>query len=311
MAPDVTSLNEFMRGLTVSRDRSSSAFVSYRPESEEIYGRSFATATYGEEHCYYLPVDPQELIREEIYHAIWTETAGPPVLVNYNEMPPGNLLDLGSGWGIWVEHASSLFRQRDIIGVDQYLHSAHPETFDNCLFEVDNYEAPFFPREQPIALIHLRDSDFSLRKPREFAGYVFEALCDGGWFQNEETHLKTWTSNKAQFNEWCRRTIEAARFLGISLHSAEVMETSLEEAGFWVQSVRKQEWEASKGTSRGEKLLEVVKFAVEGSVRILVEGGSCVSDNVCDFVEEVVRELREEDCQIVIEAETILARKCG
>lgn len=150
-----------------------------------------------------------------------------------------------------MEHTSPWFPQHNIVGIGLHFDTEHPKTFDNCLFEVDNYEAPFFSRERPIVLIHLRDSYLSLRKPREFAGNVFEALCDGGWFQNEEMRLENWTSNKPKFNEWCQRTMAAAYSLGISLHSAEEMKTSLEDAGFWVEPVRKQEWGSIKGAEHG------------------------------------------------------------
>lgn len=57
---------------------------------------------------------------------------------------------------------------------------------------------------------------------------------------------------------------DAARFLGISLHSAGDIKTLLEEAGFEVYSVQKARREALKGTTIGEKLLEVVS-----------DGGKC------------------------------------
>lgn len=309
MAPDVASLNESKQGLTVSRDRSSSLLVPYQPETEELYGRSFAPARFGEEYRYYLPVDRSQLIREELCHALWTMAGSLAVLVNFEDIPPAIVFDLGAGWGKWVEDASIRWPQHKIVGLDLHFESAQISMFDNCHFEVDNYEAPFFPQERQVALIHLRDSYFSLRNPRELAGHIVEALCNGGWFQNEEMRLENWTSNKPKFNDWCRRTMEAARSLGIPLHSAQDIETSLREAGLGIDLVQKIQWEASEGTNTGKKLLEVVRLTVVASIRILVEGGSCANDDVDDFVKEVVRELGEEDCMVIIGVEVVLARK--
>ncbi|OCT52738.1 hypothetical protein CLCR_10581 [Cladophialophora carrionii] len=308
METDVASLNESMKGLT-TRDRSNTEYTQYQPETECLYDRTFATPIGGEKHRYYFPVDAPEQLREEACNTLWTNFVGLPLLLN----PESTVLDLGAGWGTWANNMASLFPGSVIVALDSYFDSSQYEAPGNCMLEAGNYEDPYFLYgwEHPTTFIHLRDSYFSLREPPEFAKNVFAALCDGGCFQNEEIRLENWESNKPNLREWLKRTVNAARSLGIPLPSAQDIITSLKEAGFLIESVRTDKWITSKWTTAGALLLEVVKLTVNASARILVEGGSCTSDDVWNFLAEVGRELEEEDCVVVIEAEMVLARKLG
>lgn len=67
-------------------------------------------ATYGEGHRNYLPVDHQESIREELYHAVWMDAAGPAVLMSFNDMPRGTLVDLG----LDGEYIENKYRHRSV-----------------------------------------------------------------------------------------------------------------------------------------------------------------------------------------------------
>ncbi|EXJ72772.1 uncharacterized protein A1O5_03919 [Cladophialophora psammophila CBS 110553] len=309
MSPDDTSLTRSMDDLAISsRNRSDSLFTTYQPASVKMYGRIFASTIYDGGHCYYLPVDDEERYRQELCNSMWIEVGG-HILGSLKDIRPGIFLDLGAGWGIWVQEVSSLIPGRQVVGLDIHYDATGFYTFENCSFEADNYEDPWVSRDQPVALVHLRDSYFSLRQPRELAKNVFEGLCDGGWFQNEEMRLENWTSESPKFNDWRLRTMEAARRLGVPLHSAQDIETSFREAGFGEGWKEKFCLEASGETAMSQKLLEVVKLTVKASVRILVEGGSCGSTDVCDFVEDVVKELEEGDHRITVEAEVYTARK--
>jgi hypothetical protein len=122
----------------------------------------------------------------------------------------------------------------------------------------------------------------------------------GGWFQNKEIRLENWISENPKFNDWRHRTLEAARRLGIPLHSAQDIETSIQEAGLVEFSTQKIRWEALGTILLGRKLLKFVKLTIRSSIKILVEGESCGSTNIYSLLEDVVKELGEEGCRITI-----------
>ncbi len=137
---------------------------------------------------------------------------------------------------------------------------------------------------------------------------VFQALSRGGMFWNEEIRLEKWTSDSPRFNDWRQRTMEAARHLGIPLHSAQDIESSFREAGFQACKTWTRHLEASASTAQHLELLEAAKLTIKSSVRILVEGGLYESaEEAIRFVEDVVEQLKEVTC----EAEVYVASKPG
>lgn len=308
MVQTVMPLEEHFDQLAINqRDRSSTLFTNYEPGfegTEMIHGRIFAPAHYGEEYRYFLPIDGNEYPREELTNALWSSIAE-PVRPDRQTIPQGIFLDLGTDFGLWAQDASFVFPTTDVIGVD--LHYTHtPTAFDNCSFEVDNYELPL-TRDKPIALVHLRESGFSIRNFQKVACHIFSVLCNGGWFQNEELRLQNWIGNKPMFNS-CDHTLMGARNLGIQLHSEQTVQSGLREAGFCNYAEQKIRWRTSQ-TDIGRTVREVVKLTVIGSVRILAEGTTGLDVTVPKFVDAVLKELEEEDCEVVIEACLCVAQK--
>ena len=311
MVQDITTLEEQLDELAIiKRDRSSTLFSKYEPGfkgTQMIHGRLFAPAPYGVEHRYFLPIDGNEYSREELTTALWL-TVGKHVLPQQQCIPQGIFLDLGTGFGLWASDAAYLFPDHHVIGLD--LHYTHePEAWDNCSFEVDDYELPMTSRNEPVALVHLRDSYLSVRDFYKLAQEIFNVLCDGGWFQNQEVRLQNWVCNKPKFNTWLQYTLTSAQNLGIQLHSAQDVKHGLSQAGFCYYVEHKVHWQASQTTETGRQLREVVKLTVMGSVGILAQGGSGLDVTVHDLVNDALKELDEEDCEVFLEAHTCVARK--
>lgn len=311
MVEDATRLAERFGELAVApRDRSSTLFTTYEPGFEGtlmIHGRAFAPVLFEEAHRYFLPIDGNEYYREQLTMALWL-TIGKSVLPPQQMIPHGTFLDLGTGFGLWAYDVGFLFPDHELIGLDLQFTQA-PMAWDNCKFERDDYELPFTPRDEPVALVHLRDSYLSVRDFDKLAQEIFDALCNGGWFQNQEMRLQNWVCNKPNFNSWLRHTITSARNLGIQLHSAQDVKRGLSQAGFCHYAEHKAYWQASRTTETGRQLREVVKLTVMGSVGILAQGESGLDITVPALIEDVLKELDEDDCEVFLEADTYVARK--
>ena len=278
-----------------------------REKAEESYGRCFAPPTFGEECRYWLPIDGESWKCQELYHALWF-LHGQLLLPSQADIPLGDFLDLGAGSGLWADDAATEFHgDRDIIALDLY-YIEKPTGWHSVTFEVGNFEAPLVPRRNPVSLIHLRDSYLSLRDCHRLAKEVFDSLSEGGWFQNEETPLDCWNSNKSNFNEWIQRTIDGARALGIQTHTAQNMRTGLEKAGFLEISEKQCSWNTSE-TEKGARILSFVELTVRNSVKILHEGGSCKDKAANDVINGALGALQAKDCQISVNGYYIMARK--
>lgn len=308
MAQDMHEVSKSLEKLRIESERDDSDF-QFQPkldDTETFHGRTFVSGILtSEDHRYYLPIDEEELARQELLNRVWIN-AGIFVSSPVEDIPEGQILDLGCGSGSWAQQISVLCRERTVIGLDVYF-SEDPGGFFNTHFEACNFEDRLVPLDEPVALVHLRDSYLFLRSPRKLANHVSEVLCTNGWFQNDEVRLENWTGNGPKFESWRQNTIEAARRLGVAVHSAENIEQAFHEAGFQGYPTHNIRLEASEAKDRD--LLEVIKLTVRASTRILVAGEICTSHEVLAYIEDVLRELGNRDCKILVHASVYIARK--
>ncbi|OCT52717.1 hypothetical protein CLCR_10897 [Cladophialophora carrionii] len=166
-----------MNGITRT-DRSSPILQSYPATRLHTWGgRKFAPATYGEGYRYCLPVDEEELTRQELTHRAWA-AVGKIIAVDVGLIPAGTILDLGTGWALWVSEVAMIFANQEIVGVDLYV-DASEVILNNATFVVKNYEEKFGVEDGQVALINLRDAELSLRNPEQLARNIFIDLCPG------------------------------------------------------------------------------------------------------------------------------------
>jgi len=308
MAQVMQDAVELLAKLRIENDQSSKKFHS-EPKSHDteiFHDRTFISGILSsEDYRYYLPVDDEEIIRQELLNRVWSN-AGIFVSNLVQDIPQGQIFDLGCGYGFWAQQVSLLCPERTVTGLDFYL-PEDPGGFSNTDFEVCNFEYCFEPLGEQAALVHLRDSYLFLRSPRKLANQVSESLCTNGWFQNDEIRLENWAGDGLRLEDWRKNTIEAARRLGLAVHSAENIEQAFQEAGFQGYPTHIINLEASEAGNRD--LLEVVKLTVKASVKILVAGRICTLCEVRTYIEDVLHELENQDCKILIRASVYIARK--
>lgn len=95
-----------------------------------------------------------------------------------------DVLDLGTGTGIWAIDFADLHPEASVIGLD--LSPIQPSfTPPNCKFEIDDFEQPW-TFKQKFDLVHGRMLLLSIRDPRKFFAQSFNSLKPGGWMEMQD-----------------------------------------------------------------------------------------------------------------------------
>jgi hypothetical protein len=221
-------------------------------------------------------------------------------------LPSGIFLDLGTGAGCWVQDVAQTFPQRKVIGVDLH-YPERPETGMNGEFEIDDCETELFPRSEPVSLVNLRDSYFWIRNMSGIIQQAQSLLQPGGYFQNQEFRLVYWESNKPKFSQWRQEVLLCAESLGVQLHSAKEVHTALDVTGFQDYQEHTETIRITK--SENSWLFQFLELTVQATPRILAEGRSTALPRILAMLDDVLEELAEEDCWVVIQMHSCQARK--
>ena len=301
---DIDSLGERPVGMKVrDRNHSVSQYTIYRPgleNTEERYDRTFVEPLYGsDDHRYHLPVDEEEAERAEMGHTCWLSTT----LLLYVRTEPGVHLDLGAGYGAWVQEVAQMKPNCKVVGIDLY-YDELPDAPKQAEFEVDDCELSFAEREESVALVNIRDSFLWVRDLKALLSRVRDILRPNGCFQCQEIRLSDWNSNKPKICHWRDEVLASASELGIQLHSASDVQRALVENDFTEYGEERLAW----AIENVPRLHEYVKLTVRASVGILQDarGQSATADRIIDGALE---ELEANDCWIEIGVDVCWAKK--
>ncbi|EXJ53420.1 uncharacterized protein A1O5_13354 [Cladophialophora psammophila CBS 110553] len=136
---------------------------------------------------YILPEDDLEQERLDLQHEIFLLTLGRKLFLAPVQGPMQEVLDLGTGTGIWAIGFADQHPESNVLGID--LSPIQPHAIPpNCKFEVDDFDTRWtFNRK--FDFIHGRmlltaSADF----PRLFRR-AFHALQPGGWFEMQDLYM--------------------------------------------------------------------------------------------------------------------------
>ncbi|KAG0643522.1 S-adenosyl-L-methionine-dependent methyltransferase [Tuber brumale] len=97
---------------------------------------------------------------------------------------PQNILDIGTGTGIWAIDVADQFQSAVVIGTD--LSPIQPNWVPpNCKFQVDDAEANW-SFDESFDLIHSRHLMTSIRNWPRYLEQIYKAVKPGGWVQMVE-----------------------------------------------------------------------------------------------------------------------------
>lgn len=146
-----------------------------------------------------------------------------------------NVLDVGTGTGIWAIDFADQYPSAMVIGTD--LSPVQPSYVPpNCRFYVENAEEPW-GFETQFDYIHSRMLFIGIRDWPQFFKQAFAALKPGGWLEMQDLTFPARADDgtagpDSPMVEWSRLMIEGAKNVGVDLAASEQFHHMLAGAGF-------------------------------------------------------------------------------
>lgn len=195
----------------------------------EIHGRTY--------HCfkdrqYEFPNDAQEMDRLDLQHHMYGLLLSGELFLAPIKTPQ-NVLDIGTGTGIWAIDFADMHPSASVIGTD--LSPIQPKAIPpNLQFLVeDSSETWMLPRI--FDFIHCRQLHMALDEKRLFQQSL-KALIPGGWLEIKEVALPLacddGTLQGTSLSEWTAEITKAAEMIGTPLDKPWSYRKWMEEAGF-------------------------------------------------------------------------------
>ncbi|KAI5801256.1 S-adenosyl-L-methionine-dependent methyltransferase [Geopyxis carbonaria] len=197
-------------------------------------GRRYHAYSEGQ---YWGPNDDQQNNQLEIFHQVFTLVLGG--LFQAPIQNPQNVLDLGTGTGIWAIEMADLFPNAEVLGND--LSPVQPTWIPaNCTFEVDDFTKPWLHKPQTFDFIHARSLHGCCSSWSSLVSEVYKTLIPGGWFENVETTVNFYNDSlpggdlptDSALNRWCTLTRQAGERCGRPFDSVLSMSKVLKDHGF-------------------------------------------------------------------------------
>jgi SAM-dependent methyltransferase len=150
----------------------------------EENGRIYAN--YGR-NLYGLPVDDEEQDRNDLQHCkIALMLDGKLHAAPISETPQ-NILDLGTGSGIWAIDMADRYPTTRVIGND--IAPVQPTVVPpNCEFEIEDIETDWPYRKSSFDFIHCREFLLAIRDWQRLINQSFEHLQPGGYLEISGTY---------------------------------------------------------------------------------------------------------------------------
>jgi SAM-dependent methyltransferase len=163
--------------------------------------------------AYILPEDGLEQERLDMQHAMFLRALEGNLILAPVEGDIHEVLDLGTGTGIWAIEFADARPESNVLGID--LSPIQPDLVPpNAKFEVDDFDQPW-TYDRNFDLIHARmlltaSADF----PTLFR-QSFDALQPGGWFEIQDLYMPLLcddgTMQGTALQEWNDKYMEACR----------------------------------------------------------------------------------------------------
>lgn len=185
---------------------------------------------------YMVPNDEHEMDREDMKHHIaMLTTQGRLHLAPVNPNPE-NILDIGTGTGIWAISMADTYPDAQVIGTD--LSPIQPIWIPpNMIVEVDDAEDRWLYQPNSIDFVHVRFMFFGIRNWSKLVRQAMRALKPGGWIELTELHVVPESPDgtmpdPCQIKEFSSVIKPVAAEVGLDIDVAQKFKGYLEMAGY-------------------------------------------------------------------------------
>ncbi|KAI0132109.1 S-adenosyl-L-methionine-dependent methyltransferase [Xylariales sp. AK1849] len=277
-------------------------------EFVEENGRTYHSYKAGK---YFLPNDRPEQARGAIEHQLFRLTLRDKLyLAPIEELH--NVLDIGTGTGLWAFELAVRHPSAQVIGTD--LSPIQPQRIPlNCQFEIDDAEDPWVYR-QKFDLVHGRGLLFSFQSPETVVGNAAAALARNGWLEFQDCVFPfrcddgSWEGTAMQ--AWNSLVKECMVRAGRRLYVEEYAQMFRNE-GLVNVTERLFIWPVSPWPqgARNEHLRELGRWfrknmveAIEGiSLHLMTRFGGLSKDEVLQLIENVKSEFWDTKYHVYVE----------
>jgi SAM-dependent methyltransferase len=196
-------------------------------------GRTFHRYREGK---YPLPNDYREQERLDFqHHFMLTLLDGKLHLAPIGENPQ-NVLDIGTGTGIWAVEFADRYPSANVIGTD--LSPIQPDFVPkNCFFEIDDAEDEWLFNER-FDYIHMRAMMTCFADPRSIIQKAYNQLAPGGYLEMQDGRFPLQchddTLQGTALDRWAKACVEAGEVTGRAWNNARFYKQWMEEIGFEV-----------------------------------------------------------------------------
>ncbi|KAH8687419.1 S-adenosyl-L-methionine-dependent methyltransferase [Tricladium varicosporioides] len=149
------------------------------------HGRRYHSFRAGK---YQFPNDDAEQEREDMKHAMIVNLCGGKL--HYAPLEnPQNILDVGTGTGIWAIDAGDEYPSAQILGID--LSPIQPSWVPpNVKFMVDDAESPWLHPQNTFDFIHARHMCSSIKQWPKLLEEAYDKLQPGGWIELQDLEFQ-------------------------------------------------------------------------------------------------------------------------
>ncbi|CAN8103669.1 unnamed protein product [Discula destructiva] len=155
------------------------------PVSVEEHGRRFQAYREGK---YMLPNDGDEQDRLDVQHKVWYLLMKGKLYWAPIDQPE-NVLDLGTGTGIWAINFARQHPQAQVIGTDLSMIQPTSTAPANCTFFRDDAEE-LWVFDTQFDFIHLRLMTTCFDHPRDVMQIIYNSLRPGGWAEYQDSTVE-------------------------------------------------------------------------------------------------------------------------
>ncbi|OTA92936.1 hypothetical protein M434DRAFT_313169 [Hypoxylon sp. CO27-5] len=137
----------------------------------------------------FLPFDEPERKRLEVQHRLYRHCLDGALTSTRLPLDIAQIVDLGTGTGVWAIEMAARYPQAQITGIDVYPIQRQKGVPPNVKFEIDDVENPWKIPDNSIDFVHARSIAGGVRDWPALLRQVHQKLKPGGLFEMTEIAL--------------------------------------------------------------------------------------------------------------------------